>query len=171
MLDVTKTALPGIGVSMPVVVERDAMHYLKIAVSGPMRALPQFAPPKLIELSGRIAQAGEKPLVSLFRYRRFGSDGSVDLDVGMTTTGTPALDDVAMAELPAGRYATLSYTGPYDRLYDAFCMLQGWIEARGLVACGEPSEPDCQAELYRIGPMQTNDPMQWQTDLLVKLAQ
>ena len=44
----TPLTLPGIGLSIPHVVEREAEPYLALGASGAMRDLPQFAPPLLL---------------------------------------------------------------------------------------------------------------------------
>lgn len=170
MLAPTETDMPGIGLTIPSVMERKAVPYLAIAASGPMRDLPQFAPPKFHALHGWMRDNGVAARDGFFRYRRFGADGSVELEVGSITGGaTAGGGEVVAGELPAGRYACATYRGPYDRLYDAFAMLNGWIEARGLTQAGQSGAPDCQVEIYRISPAQTADPMQWKTDLLLKL--
>lgn len=176
MLPVTQTAMPGIGLTIPVVIERRAEPYLACRIAGKMRDLPQFAPPKFAELHAWMEARGMAPAgPAFFRYRRFGSDGSVELDVGTPTMGAEAGSGAITAdEVPAGRYAFATYTGPYDRLYDAFAMLNGWISGRDLVADGRKGESGrrmgCQMEVYRISPMQEKDPAKMETDLLVRLA-
>ncbi|MEZ5792785.1 MAG: GyrI-like domain-containing protein [Nitratireductor sp.] len=174
MLATTETALPGIALSIPSVVVRKAEPFLAIAATGEMAKLPEFAPPKFASLHGYMAENGIEGRYGFFRYRRF-SGGSVMLDVGTATTAPASGEGAVIAgELPAGRYVSATLTGPYDRLYDAFLMLEGWLKGRGL-ACegthdGQGWEPACQLEIYRISPADTNDPMKWETDLLLKIA-
>jgi len=175
MLSVEKTAREGVALSIPSVVTREAEPYLAIRTHGPMTKLPEFAPP----LFPRLHQwMNDNAIASgtsgFFRYRRFcGAD--VELEVG-TTTLAPARGDgeVIAGELPAGRYAHAVHTGPYDRLYDAFLMLEGWMGGRGLTPAGQygpdGARPDCQIEIYRVTPMQAEDPLRWKTDILIKLA-
>ena len=171
MLAPTETAMPGIGLSIPSVVERKAVPYLAIAASGPMRALPEFAPPKFEALHRWMRENGVPAGEGFFRYRRFGEDGGVEMEIATVTEApTTGAGEVEAHELPAGRYALATYKGPYDRLFDAFAMLNGWIAARGLRPAGRPGSPECQAEIYRISPARTGDPAKWETDLLVKLA-
>jgi DNA gyrase inhibitor GyrI len=176
MLDVSQTGLQGIAVSVPRVIERPAIDYVAIAVFGPMQRLPEFAPPKIAELSEVMKRSGiPGGMPAFFRYRRFGADGSVELEVGTTVTRpVPAIDGMVSGQLPAGRYATATLFGPYDRLYDSFLMLHGWMEGRGLQASAtngaEGSHPECQMEIYRVGPVQTENPMRFETDLMLKLS-
>lgn len=176
MLSVTRTAFDGAHLSVPQVVQRKARHYVAIRTSGAMTDLPSFAPPLFPQLHAWMIQesvpsGGE----AFFRYRQFGGDGSVELDVGMTTMAPFATQPPATADmLPAGRYATATFTGPYDRLHDAFCMLEGWLGGRGLTPEGAygpaGAKPACQVEFYRITPTQTSNPAEWETDIELKLA-
>ena len=172
MLADTQTAMPGIGISIPVVVERPAQPYLALRAEGRMHDLPVFAPPKFADLHDAMRQRAIHAGDGFFRYRRFTADGGVELDVGTCTQqDEDGRGDIFCDKLPAGRYAFATYRGPYDRLYDAFAMLEGWIETRGLAPAGSAGEPECQVEIYRISPAQTRDPLQWETDLLLKLAE
>ena len=170
MLDITGTAGDGITLTVPGVIEVEERSYLAIPVSGQMADLPRFAPPIIDRLMSWLGERGLKPLEFFFRYRSFGSDGSVRLEVGAVPDGsTEPEGDVIAGTLPAGRYAKATLTGPYDRLYDAFAMLDGWQSHRGAEAERLPSgEVAGQFEFYRIGPAQESDPMKWQTDILIK---
>ncbi|MCG6857892.1 MAG: GyrI-like domain-containing protein [Salaquimonas sp.] len=175
MLPVTETAMPGIGLSIPQVIEREAEPCLAFRTGGAMTDLPQFAPPYFGKLHEWMASHGVTAGTHFFRYHRFGNDGGVELDVGSTVNHpVEASGGVIADEIPAGRYAFATYTGPYDRLHDAFCMLNGWIGARSLKADAQ-HEPDghrpaCQLEIYRIGPMDRDDPAKFETDILIKLV-
>jgi hypothetical protein len=176
MLDVSQTGLQGVAVSVPRVIERPAIDYVALLASGAMQALPQFAPPKIAELAELMRRHGiPGGMPAFFRYRSFGADGSVELEVGTTVTKpVPAIDGLVHGLLPAGRYATATLFGPYDRLYDSFLMLHGWMEGRGLQSSGyegdDGSHPECQMEVYRVGPVQTENPMRFETDLMLKLS-
>ncbi len=170
MLAVTETAFDGAHLSVPQVAVREAEPYVAIAVSGPMTRLPEFAPQKFPLLHDWMGRNGIAGKAGFFRYRRFRNDGVVELEVGTTTQkAVPGEGAVLSLTLPAGRYAVATYTGPYDRLHDAMCMLNGWIAGRGLVPAGNPGRPDCQTEIYRVSPADTDDPAKWMTELLVKI--
>jgi effector-binding domain-containing protein len=172
MLDVTKTGLRGIGLSIPQVIERADEPYLAIAASGPMVSLPQFAPPKFGELYAFMAGRGVSPAgPGFFRYRCFDEWGNVEVEAGSPVApGTAGDGNVIAATLPAGSYAAATYTGPYDRLFDAVLMLEGWMRGRGLEPDGEPGRPGCQLEIYRVSPMDESDPARLVTELLVRLG-
>ena len=111
---------------------------------------------------------------AFFRYLGFGPGGTVEVEVGTTTLRPEAGGgDVVAGEIPAGNYACATHTGPYDRLHDAFLMLNGWMRGRGLapdVTHGRDGERlACQFEIYRVSPAQQDDPLKWQTDLMIRL--
>lgn len=176
MLPVDKTAFEGAGLSIPCVIIRKAEPYMAIPASGPMPELPEFAPPKFAVLHDWLRDRGVGPVgPGLFRYRRFGGDGSVVVEVGnMVAAAVAPEGEVIAGEIPAGRYAFAVHSGPYDRLHDAFLMLEGWMGGRGLTPDGaydrDGSAPACQAEIYRVTPMEENDPRKWRTEIFVKLA-
>jgi effector-binding domain-containing protein len=172
MLAVTETNMDDAGLSIPHVVKRGAEPYLAIAVSGPMTDLPSFGPPKFGELHAWMGGRGTKPSgPGFFRYRSFDDEGNVTLEAGSpVAAGTAGSGEVLADVLPAGRYAAATYTGPYDRLYDAFLMLNGWLRGRGLEPDGVPGEPGCQLEIYRVTPMDEKDPARLVTELLIRLA-
>jgi hypothetical protein len=152
------------------------IDYVALMASGPMRALPQFAPPKFAELAELMKSNGiPDGMPKFFRYRRFAANGDVELEIGTAVTKpAPDIDGLVRGLLPAGRYATATLFGPYDRLYDAFLMLNGWIEGRGLLAAGtgdsNGSHPECQMEIYRVSPVQQREPALFETDILIKLT-
>lgn len=175
MLSVETTVREGVSLSIPGVVMREAEPYLAIRAQGPMAKLPEFAPPLFARLHRWMSDNTIAPGMSgFFRYRRFcGSD--VELEVATTTReAAEGGGEVIAGELPAGRYAHAVHTGPYDRLYDAFLMLEGWMGGRGLTPAGQygpdGARPECQMEIYRVTPMQGDDPLEWKTDILIKLA-
>ncbi len=139
MLAVTETAFDGAHLSVPQVVTRDPQPYVAIAVSGPMTRMPEFAPTKLPILQAWMIRNGIAGEAGFFRYRRFRDDGVVEMEVATTTPEPVAGEgEVLSSALPAGRYATATFTGPYDRLHDSMCMLNGWIAGRGLTPDGAP---------------------------------
>ena len=175
MLPVTKTAFDGASLSIPQVVTLPERRYVAIKAKGKMSELPSFAPPLFPELHGWMAAKGVQGKTGFFRYLAFGDDGSVEMEVATLTDGPlEASGRVTASALPQGRYASATYSGPYDRLYDAFCMLSGWVDGRGLPIAetrnGGMQRHEVQAELYHVSPADSPDPAQWRTELLIKLA-
>ena len=66
--------------------------------------------------------------------------------------------------LPGGPVATVTHSGPYEKLSEAHAAIQQWIEAQGLRAAGPPWET------YTTDPADYPDPRDWKTDVFWPLA-
>ncbi len=66
--------------------------------------------------------------------------------------------------LPGGPVATVTHTGPYEKLALAHAAIQQWIESQGLLAAGPPWET------YTTDPADYPDPQDWKTDVFWPLA-
>ena len=76
--------------------------------------------------------------------------------------------------MPAGRYAFLTHTGPYDHLQEANGALLDWIAAEGLTLDMQASPAGdvfgCRLEIYSTDPEEERDSKKWVTELAFKLA-
>ena len=87
----------------------------------------------------------------------------------MTTNAPiPPSSRLVEGELPAGRYVSLTYTGPYTDLMDVTAMLVGWAKEKGLK--WDSQEFACRLEVHDNNPSIEPDPAKLQTTLLFKLA-
>jgi AraC family transcriptional regulator len=66
--------------------------------------------------------------------------------------------------LPGGPVATVTHSGPYEKLAEAHAAIQQWIEAQGLLAAGPPWET------YITDPADYPDPQDWKTGVFWPLA-
>ena len=66
--------------------------------------------------------------------------------------------------LPGGPVATVTHSGPYEKLALAHAAIQQWIEAQGLRAAGAPWET------YTTDPADYPDPQDWKTDVFWPLS-
>jgi AraC family transcriptional regulator len=84
--------------------------------------------------------------------------------------GESASDDAAGGSeivadcLPGGPVATVTQSGPYEKLSEAHAAIQQWIAAQGLLAAGPPWET------YTTDPADYPDPQDWKTDVFWPLA-
>jgi AraC family transcriptional regulator len=113
----------------------------------------------------------------LTRYIEWGP-GLVTIDAGLpvvasgnnSSDGGPASDNAAgeseiVADcLPGGPAATVTHSGPYEKLSEAHAAIQQWIETQGLRAAGPPWE------IYTTDPADYPDPQDWKTDVFWPLA-
>ena len=85
---------------------------------------------------------------------------------------------VISGRLPAGRYATILYRGPYggpdDGLYRANAALIGWGMERGVKWDSEQTPAGerfaCRLEIYLIGPQSEPDPAKWETEVAIRVS-
>lgn len=71
---------------------------------------------------------------------------------------------VIPSKLPAGPIATCVHRGPYQELHQAWQAFESWLAT-------QPAQrlPSIW-EVYRVGPAQTPDPANWETDLVHPLV-
>ncbi|MCB1383492.1 MAG: GyrI-like domain-containing protein [Notoacmeibacter sp.] len=174
MLTGTRTAVDEAHLTVPQVEMLEERPYAAIRVQGKMVDLPEFAPPKFADLYGWLEKRGITGGAGFFRYLGFTADGGVDLEVGALLDAPVAGDGIVTSgTLPAGRHIGATYTGHYDRLFDAFCMMSGWLRGHGLEADESITEdgrsPAAQIEIYRVTPNDTPEPASWKTEILLKL--
>ena len=80
-------------------------------------------------------------------------------------------DGLVVSELPAGTYASLLYTGPYENLMEVNAVLIGWAAHKGIVwdstetAVGEAFA--ARVETYFDPPV--GDPNGWRTEVAIRV--
>jgi hypothetical protein len=103
-------------------------------------------------------------------------EAKMEIDVGVPVATTVTGDGRVTAEiLPAGRYATLIYNGPYDGLMRATAHLLAWAKGKGIAWDKWPVGPTgegwrARVENYLTDPKEEPDSAKWETELIFKLA-
>lgn len=100
-------------ITEPKLEERQQQHYVGIRTQAPMRKFGQLIPQYLDELFGWLDKHGVAPAGSPFmRLHVVNMAGNIDMEVGVPVATTVQGDSrVAPGVIPAGRYATLVYSG------------------------------------------------------------
>ena len=99
----------------------------------------------------------------------------LDIELGWPVAA-PVSDNerVSAGVIPAGHYASLVYTGPYDGLMDANRVLIEWARDQGLAWDRWHEEHGdafrSRVEIYHTDPAEEPDPQKWQTEVMIKLA-
>ena len=122
-------------ITEPKIEHRNAQPYLGIRAQVTMQELGRVLPPLWGEVYGRLASKDLKPTgAPLWRYRVIDMAAKLEIDVGVPVA-TPLTGDnrITADTLPAGRYATLIYTGPYEGLMQATADLLAWAQNKGIV--------------------------------------
>jgi effector-binding domain-containing protein len=123
-----------------------------------------------------LEKQGLKPAGAPFiRYHVIDMSTKLDVEMGWpVATAVSGNGRVAAGVIPAGRYATLLYTGPYDGLMEANRVLIEWAKEKGIV-WDRWDDPQGDAfrsriEHYFTDPAAEPDPQKWETEVAIKLA-
>jgi effector-binding domain-containing protein len=160
--------------TLPKIIDRTAQNYVAVR-------LPVTIPfgdemdPAFDELFEAFSNAGVEPNGVEFIKFNLIDMPHLEIEVGMSTDATiQPSGRLIVGELPAGRFVSLTYTGPYDDLMDVTAMLIGWAKEKGLkwdshdTPLGERFA--CRLEVHDNNPSTEPDRARLQTTLLFKLA-
>lgn len=165
-------------ITEPKLEQRGEQPYVAIRSRVKMNEIASL-PPLWGEVFGWLASKGIAPTGAPFwMYRIVDMEDKLEIDTAVPVA-TPVEGDgrVIAGMIPAGRYATLIYTGPYegDGLMNATRDLLAWADEKGIVwdkwqsgATGEGWR--ARIEHYITDPAEEPDPQKWQTELAFKLA-
>ena len=152
----------------PKIVDRTEQPYVAVKKVVTMQEIGQVAGPAFEEAFGWANGHGAQPAgAPFFRYNVVDMEHGLEIEFGVPTSKSVAGDDrVVSGTLPAGRYASLLYRGPYEGLYEANGTLIGWINEQGMTmdVKGSP-EGDrfgCRLEVYLTDPGVEKDPAKWE---------
>jgi effector-binding domain-containing protein len=161
--------------TLPKIVDRPAQPYVAIrrTVKLPFGEVIDTTLPKLWTWIGdhRVEPAGPP----FFKYNRIDMATELEIEFGAPTTTLLQPDDlVVTGTLPAGKYATLTYHGHYDKLVEVTGVLLGWAMERGLKFDMEATPQGdvfaSRLEIYPNDPREVTNPDDWETVLMFKLA-
>src|SRR5262249_871101 len=108
--------------------ERAEQPYLAVRSQVPMADLPKVIPEGIAEVHGWLMEHGIRPAGGPFvRYHVIKMPGMLDISVGWPlATAATGNGRIAAGVLPAGRYASLIYTGNYPGVMEATAALLKW---------------------------------------------
>jgi effector-binding domain-containing protein len=158
----------------PRIVERTAQPYVAIrrTVGIPFSDVVDATLPKLWQW---IETHGTEPAgPPFFKYNVINMPDSLEIEFGAPLAAPPDADgEVVAGTLPAGRYATLTYHGPYEGLLAANGALIDWAMAQKLDFDAQSTPQGerfaCRLESYTNDPREVPDPADWETVLHFKL--
>jgi len=155
----------------PQIQESAAQHYAGIPVTITMDGLSHAVDRGFPELFGWLGSQGigisGPPFI---RYLVIDMAGELRIElaapVGAPVTGT---DRIRPGTLPAGSYAVLRHTGPYDGLVASNATLQRWAHDHGVEFDARDTASGTawrgRAEHYLTNPADEPDPARWQVDV------
>jgi effector-binding domain-containing protein len=141
-----------------------------------MEGIAGFIDGSFPEVFARLEAENVEPAGGPFlRYNVIDMEGLLEIEVGVPVErALPEAGRVFAGALPAGRYGTLTYTGPYEGLIDANEALQQWARDRGLNWAMRETERgdefDSRIEVYLTDPSSEPDPEKWETEVAYMLA-
>lgn len=159
----------------PTVDERQERHTAGIRLKAPIREFKKVIPQTLSQV---FAWAGEHGVTSdgppFMRLYVIDMEALMDLEIGIPVAEpVQANGTITPGVLPAGRYASLIYTGS-SRGYAGNKKLLEWGHKQGLVwdAWDAPAGHAfaCRYESFLTDPGDNPDPKTWQTEVAIKLA-
>jgi effector-binding domain-containing protein len=160
----------------PVVAERSAQPYVAIRAQVTMQAmaaiLPPLAPQVFAWLGERAIPVAGPPF---WKYNVIDMDRVLEVEVGVpVATPVDGDDRVLAGVLPAGRYATLRYTGHPDGLLGATAGLLEWAAQEGLTWDMTNTQDGerwvARLEIYETDPAVEPDMAKWTTQLAFRLS-
>lgn len=159
----------------PKVDERDDQHYVGIRIKVAMSALDQQVPVLIDELFAWLDEHHVAPTgPPLTRFLVIDMERELDVEVGVPVAGPVAGDGrMAPGVVPAGRYASLTYTGVENGIAGNAALLD-WGAHKGLT-WDRWDDPEGDAfgsrvEYYLDGPDDDPDPATWDTEVAIRLA-
>jgi effector-binding domain-containing protein len=158
----------------PKVEQRAEKHYAGIRTQVPMKQLSKAIPELTDEVLAWLAQHGIEPAgPSIVRYHVIDMADKMEMEMGMIVDKpVPGDDRVKAGMLPAGRYASLIFTGVRNG-YEGNKRLIGWAQEQGL-EWDRWDDPNGDAFASRYEALLTNpdqqpDMSKWETEVAIKV--
>jgi effector-binding domain-containing protein len=158
------------------VIERPAQPYVAIKENVTMQTIGQVLPALHPHVFAWLGERGINPAGAPFwKFNVIEMARDMEVEVGVPIAAPVEGDEqVLAATLPAGSYATVTYTGHPDGLVDATASLLKWAEDEHLTFDTTQS-PDgdrwaARLEIYETDPREEPDMAKWVTQLAFRLA-
>lgn len=163
--------------SAPKIEERPEQPCVAIRTQATIHELPTVIPQLMDEVIGWLNTQGVPPAGAPFiRYHVINMTAQLDIELGWPVASSLAGNGrISAGIIPAGRYATLLYTGDYSGLMEANGVLIEWAREQGIAwDCWDTGSGDAFAgrfEFYLTDPAEEPDPAKWETEVAIKLAE
>jgi effector-binding domain-containing protein len=166
-------------ITKPKLEDRNEQPYVAIRTQVTMQELGTGAIPQLHrEVSVWLEKQGVAPSgVSFIRYLVINMMAKLDIELGWPVASPLSGNDrISAGALPAGRYASLVYIGPYEGngLIEANAALLDWGTEHGIVWDSWEGEHGdgfgARFESYIRDPGNEPDPAKWETEVAIRLA-
>ncbi len=163
-------------IAEPQVADRVAQPYVAIQAFVTMQDLGTVLPALGPEVYGWLSARGISSAGAPFwKYNVVDMDRQLEVEAGVPVAAlVPGDERVRAGVLPAGRYATLRYTGHPAGLADATAVLLDWAAAQDLswdlTRTDEGDRWGARLEIYETDPALEPDLNKWETQLAFRLS-
>lgn len=164
-------------ITKPKLENRTEQPYVGIRTQVTMQEFGSGVIPRLHgEVMAWLKKQGAAPSGAPFiRYHAIDMADKLDVEMGWPVASPLSGDGRINADiLPAGRYASVLYTGDYSGLMEANRVLVEWAKENG-IAWDRWDSPQgdtfrSRFETYITDPGEEPDPTKWETEVAIKLA-
>jgi effector-binding domain-containing protein len=147
-------------IDTPRLIQTIAQHTAFIHLSVTCEEMQHLFGPTIGELMAALGAQGVAPAGPVFAHHLRCPDETFDFELGVPVAApVTAAGRLEPGIWPAQLAARTSYSGPYERLPDAWGEFTDWISAHG----HQPA--DDLYEAYVTGPHSSPDPANWRTEL------
>jgi len=159
----------------PKIEDRTEQHYVAIRTQTTMQELGTAIAQGLGEVSAWMGKQGVAPSGAPFvRYLVIDMEALLDIEVGVPVATALSGDDrISAGVLPAGRYASLVYTGIDNGIQGNWALLK-WGAEKGLVWDSWKTEKGdafgARFESFLTNPDEEPDRAKWETEVAIRLA-
>jgi effector-binding domain-containing protein len=159
----------------PKLEDRKEQHYVGIRTQAPMQTFPTAIPQLLGEVFAWLGQQGVEPAGAPFmRYHVINMTENMDFELGVpVATSVSGNHRISAGVIPAGRYASLIYTGVHNG-FQGNKVLIDWAAADAIQwdrwddANGDAFRS--RIEYFLTNPDEEPDPAKWETEVAIKLV-
>src|SRR5262245_23962650 len=162
-------------ITEPKLEDRSEQHYAGIRTEVPMEQLPNVIPQLLGEVFAWLGKQGIPPAgAPLMRYHVIDMKAKLDIELGVpVAAAVPGDGRIAAGVVPAGRYASLVYTGVTNGIAGNRVLID-WAKQKGIEwDRWDTDKGDAfrsRIESYLTDPDDEPDPAKWETEVAIKLA-
>ncbi len=160
----------------PKIEERREQPYMGIRTEATMKELPKVIPDLLEEVFDWLNQHGLAPAgPPLIRYYVIDMAAQMDIELGVPVShAVPGDSRVTPRVIPAGRYASLVYTGVKNGIQGNGALID-WAAQKGIQwDRWDDEKGDAfggRFEFFLDGPQDDPDPANWRTEVAFRVAE
>jgi effector-binding domain-containing protein len=163
-------------ITEPKLEDRNKQHYVGIRTQVPMKEMGKGVIPQLLgEVFAWLGKQGVAPAGAPFiRYHVINMEANMDIELGVPiASALPSDGRVSPGVLPAGRYATLVYTGLRNGIKGNKALLD-WAAEKGIRWDRWDAENGdafrSRYESYLTDPAEEPNQAKWETEVAIKVA-